>query len=594
MGPRSVIHPYTGTMPEGENLGPGGGCFMNFPSANHRGHNHVLSDNGFTIKGISHRLQVHDVDLMPALNVGARYIAEGQYIVPDEYRVNNGTQNNNAAHREFAVIGPDVDGRFFFNSLETTSDQSPAVDAWPGALQSLIEPFPLSDGQSRLAYKVTDLGGGTWHYEYAIYNQNMDISVGSLSLPIPASTTIGNIEFFAPVHHAPETNADNYSNNPWIVIQAAGQLTWSTDTFVEDPLANAVRWGTMYNFRFDANSPPQSQLATIGLFKSGGSIEVPTLVPQAVGVTDCNNNGIDDACDLNCTLAGCNVTGCGESVDCDGTGLPDDCEIDCNGNGVADSCDIAGLTSDDCTGNGIPDECESDCNNDGVADFCDLFTRVSSDGNLNGIPDYCEITEATPEPVIIGKSRYFSFVPGNSGQSTAVRVILADLDGFDFFNGQIRWVGPPDEYQEGALPEPTFMSATLQCEPFYHDWGSIELLHITGIAVVPRSLYEIQFIMEGANINNIESYTPTLTVLTGKWGDVSEPFSSPENIQPSINDVLSIVRKWKGQFDPIKSQSQLQPNILDPSVGVNISDVLIDVKAWKGFPYPYDGPSECP
>jgi len=398
MGPRSAIHPYTGVFPEGNDLGAGGGCEHNYPSANHIGHNHPISELGFYTLGITHRLQVHDVDLMPDLNKGVRYFGEGLYIVPDEYLVNNGTQNNNVSHREVDVTGPDIDGLFVFSALTETFVESPAVDAWPGAQQSLIEPFPMSDGQSRLAYKVTDLGGGMWHYEYAIYNMNMDVSVGSLSLPVPASTTISNIEFFAPVHHAPETNADNYSNNPWVVTQGDGQLTWSTDSFDTDPLANAVRWGTLYNFRFDADSPPQSQLATIGLYKTGGLISVPTLVPQAVGATDCNNNGINDACDLNCALAGCNVTGCGESVDCDGTGVPDECEIDCNGNGVADSCDITSETSADCTGNLIPDECEPDCDADGIADFCEIVIHGSSDVNSNGIPDECEIF--APDPVL--------------------------------------------------------------------------------------------------------------------------------------------------------------------------------------------------
>lgn len=36
-----------------------------------------------------------------------------------------------------------------------------------------------------------------------------------------------------------------------------------------------------------------------------------------------------------------------------------ECSPDCNGNGVPDECDIADGTSDDLNGNGIPDECEA-------------------------------------------------------------------------------------------------------------------------------------------------------------------------------------------------------------------------------------------
>ncbi len=65
------------------------------------------------------------------------------------------------------------------------------------------------------------------------------------------------------------------------------------------------------------------------------------------------------------------------STDCNGNGIPDECEPDCNSNGVADSCDIAGGTSKDCNTNGIPDE-------------CDIASGRSHDVNLNSVPDECE------------------------------------------------------------------------------------------------------------------------------------------------------------------------------------------------------------
>ena len=46
------------------------------------------------------------------------------------------------------------------------------------------------------------------------------------------------------------------------------------------------------------------------------------------------------------------------STDCNGNGIPDECEPDCNANGVPDDCDIAQGISQDCQPNGIPDECD--------------------------------------------------------------------------------------------------------------------------------------------------------------------------------------------------------------------------------------------
>ncbi|HMJ90402.1 MAG TPA: dockerin type I repeat-containing protein, partial [Candidatus Acidoferrum sp.] len=43
--------------------------------------------------------------------------------------------------------------------------------------------------------------------------------------------------------------------------------------------ANAIRWGTMYNFRFDSNRPPQPAQATLGFFKTGTPITVPIEAP---------------------------------------------------------------------------------------------------------------------------------------------------------------------------------------------------------------------------------------------------------------------------------------------------------------------------
>ncbi len=66
---------------------------------------------------------------------------------------------------------------------------------------------------------------------------------------------------------------------------------------------------------------------------------------------DCDGNGIPDECDASCAAHGgaCQTaypTQCGQITDC-------------NGNNIPDTCDIPGGVSFDCDGNGIPDECEA-------------------------------------------------------------------------------------------------------------------------------------------------------------------------------------------------------------------------------------------
>src|SRR2546430_5810075 len=55
-------------------------------------------------------------------------------------------------------------------------------------------------------------------------------------------------------------NNQGYSSTPWSNDYQSGNssITWNCETFAQNQNANAIRWGTLYNFRFDANLPPQS------------------------------------------------------------------------------------------------------------------------------------------------------------------------------------------------------------------------------------------------------------------------------------------------------------------------------------------------
>jgi hypothetical protein len=96
------------------------------------------------------------------------------------------------------------------------------------------------------------------------------------------------------------------------------------------------------------------------------------------GAGDCDGNGLPDDCDLS-------------GNDTNANGVPDECDPDCNGNGVPDDLDIAGGTSGDCTANGVPDECEPDCNSNTIADSCDIAGGTSPDCQPDGVPDECQL-----------------------------------------------------------------------------------------------------------------------------------------------------------------------------------------------------------
>jgi len=274
LGSRAWINPFTGSFPRGDSP---------TPPNNHTGHVHT---------DVSHRLLIEINDLNTTLNPGATYFAEAQYVTPHEYawcQANPGQCNmyNNASYRQFSVTG--TNPPFSFSAVGSTVQMQPAIEAWAGATVNQIEPDPGNDGIGLVGCKVTNPSAGIWHYEYAVYNQNLDRAIQSFSIPLGAGVNISNIGFHAPPQHpgwANDGTQNNigYSSTPWTPTQTTNSLTWTTQTFAQNQNANAIRWGTLYNFRFDADQPPQTATATLGFFKTGSPISVQTQAPTSASM----------------------------------------------------------------------------------------------------------------------------------------------------------------------------------------------------------------------------------------------------------------------------------------------------------------------
>lgn len=270
LGSRAWINPFNGSYPRGDSATP--------PNT-HTGHTHT---------GTSHRILTEINDLSTTMNSGATYYAEAQYITPHEYvhcQSNPGQCNmyNNVSYRRYNVTG--TGSPFTFSPAASTVRAKTAISAWTGATQVDFNPDPGNDGVGTVAYKVTNPSPGVWHYEYAVYNQNLDRAIQSFSVPTGNGVTLSNIGFRSPPQH-PGWTADGsfgnsgFSSAPWAQSQAGSAMTWSSETVTQNQNANAIRWGTMYNFRFDSNRPPQNINATIGFFKTGAPIVVQVQGPS--------------------------------------------------------------------------------------------------------------------------------------------------------------------------------------------------------------------------------------------------------------------------------------------------------------------------
>jgi hypothetical protein len=268
IGSRAWVNPFTGNFPSGNTVN------------DHSGHSHDVT---------SHRILVNVDDLNTSLNPGATYFAEANYIVPHEgtWCQSHPTECNmfnNASYRRYSVTG--INQPFSFSEAGPTVREHPAIMAWTGATVNQIEPDPGNDGIWFMGYKVTNPSAGIWHYEYALYNQNLDRAIQSFSVPLGPGANISNIGFHAPPQqpgwpHDGTVGDAGYSSTPWNVTQNASSITWSTETFATNQNANAIRYATLYNFRFDVDQPPETTNATVGFFKTGSPMMVVIQAPAA-------------------------------------------------------------------------------------------------------------------------------------------------------------------------------------------------------------------------------------------------------------------------------------------------------------------------
>ena len=251
LGPRSSINVFQGFVPD-----PSGQ-----PGSN----------------AIDRRMQIRVADLNPALNAGAMYFGEIQLVTPDDAQYNS---FNNISYSPFNVVFLPSAGTWGFSDTFTTLTRRPAIQAWAAhdPTVTVSEVDVPDEGRLYLGHRTSDNGDGTWHYEYALFNQNSHRSARRLSIPVPSGVTIRNIGFHDVDHHSGEP----YDVSDWPGVHAGGEVRWATESFDANPNANALRWSTLYNFRFDANSPPAPAAIDIELFLPG----TPQLViAQSVGPT---------------------------------------------------------------------------------------------------------------------------------------------------------------------------------------------------------------------------------------------------------------------------------------------------------------------
>jgi hypothetical protein len=262
LGPRFEVNAHTGDF--------------TFPFSN---------PQGSTGNAVFKRLQVkEDMLRLP----GARHFVEGHYIAADDAMAGNG--NNNASYREV-----NVNSSFSLSVTGSTVREQPAIMAWEAIDPEVDTQIVDIDGDGRLyvASRVYDNGNGTFDYEYAIFNLNSHRSVGSVSVPTGGAAISGE-RFYGPEYHSGEP----YDNTPWAITTSGSEITWATDAFDVEPDAYALRWSTLFNYSFTADSAPTDGTMSLGLhrpdaFGGFGSVDVTVPVPTSTACEgDYNGDGV--------------------------------------------------------------------------------------------------------------------------------------------------------------------------------------------------------------------------------------------------------------------------------------------------------------
>jgi hypothetical protein len=324
LGPRSEVNPTTGVYP------------MPF-------------NTGDTSNLLGVRLQVATTDVTPANNPGAIYYGECHYVTQDDAQFSTGLPAvnglNNTTYQRLGIASasavPTLMGSPVVRqpALRAWKDNDPAVALVSADYVDHATPNGIV-ARFWVAGKATSLGGGMWHYEYAVQNLNADRAGGSFSVPVPINAVVTNVGFHGVFAHSGEPYPNTFANpDNWPGAKVGSEVRWNCPEPYAPPAGssgNALRWGTTYNFRFDCNvAPVATGGALLGLYKPGTptsvqALFIPTPSPLCDGI-DFNGDGLfpdtQDITDFLNAFGGDTCDTCGD-IDFNNDGLfPDTSDI---------------------------------------------------------------------------------------------------------------------------------------------------------------------------------------------------------------------------------------------------------------------------
>lgn len=305
LGPRSEIIPAKGLW------GRCGSVYDRDCDGNDDGLSTPCSNIGGSSQGCRNwafRLAVHEDEIDPALHPGASFWVESWYVVRDDVNIYNTMQTRAVTFSKSGTLWSRTDGAS--DDAVAGLKLGPAIDRWmprgTTTATARSSDIDTSNGRGRLAVKVTDLGNGHWRYDYVV--SNFDFAMGVVEGAEPNLKVLSNTGFTAfevessaaaTLQNPQFSDGDRNSGNDWSVSTTGTSLRWNTSSLGGGRAGpgNALNWGTMFRFSFEAETAPTAGMTRLRS-ADGQDIVLQSLVPAPVDPQGVYENGFEgDAID---------------------------------------------------------------------------------------------------------------------------------------------------------------------------------------------------------------------------------------------------------------------------------------------------------
>ncbi|MCB1738893.1 MAG: hypothetical protein KDK91_00865 [Gammaproteobacteria bacterium] len=257
------------------------------PSTNQWGRCHSIFDPGCTGSftttppdggGFNRRLVVNESQISNTVHPGATYLFDSWYLARQDINIYNSMAS---------VTGtPTWSGSNWTFAGQSNYKLGSVTDRWVENLAANTtaqnSELAISEGHTKVAVRVIDLGNGQYRYHYAVHNldysrpvtagaePNLDVisnkGFDRFRVAVPAGTNVVDNRF---------SDGDLDGGNDWTFSNSGGYLTWTA------PAGASLDWGSLYLFTVTTSSAPAAGSSELRPATAGSPsvYDVPTLIP---------------------------------------------------------------------------------------------------------------------------------------------------------------------------------------------------------------------------------------------------------------------------------------------------------------------------